>query len=161
MGAYKHLNNSVVNLTQAQEFSLKLAHLAQVRGLRSRKHSKPKGMLVESTGTYGNEPKTLEAYSRAENSEHCLREKEKRSKVANFAEWAEHERVVGPVLVAVSYTHLDVSKRQEQNGPNDPDGPDDENRLDNPDRPIDTNGPNDTDEPKDWEGPMTGTSPTI
>jgi len=25
-------------------------------------------MLVESTGTYGNEPKTLEAYSRAENS---------------------------------------------------------------------------------------------
>jgi len=44
MGAYKHLNNSVVNLTQAQEFSLKLAHLAQVRGLRSRKHSKPKGV---------------------------------------------------------------------------------------------------------------------
>ena len=26
-------------------------------------------------------------------AEHCLREKEKRSKVANFAEWAEHERV--------------------------------------------------------------------
>jgi len=69
MGAYKHLNN-FVNLAQAKElslrrhgslaqaksfrlseienkeyfkFSLKLAHLAQERGLRSGEHSKPKG----------------------------------------------------------------------------------------------------------------------
>jgi len=71
MGAYKHLNNSVVNLAQAKElslrrkgslaqaksfrlseienreyfeFSLKLAHLAQARDLRSGEHSKPKGV---------------------------------------------------------------------------------------------------------------------
>ncbi|QCD83485.1 hypothetical protein DEO72_LG2g3829 [Vigna unguiculata] len=70
MGAYKHLNNSAVNLAQAKELSLrrqgslaqaksfrlseienreyfefllKLAHLAQARGLRSSEHSKPKG----------------------------------------------------------------------------------------------------------------------
>ena len=70
MGAYKYLNNFVVNLAQAKElslrrqgslaqakgfrlseienrehfeFSLKLAHLAQARDLRSGEHSKPKG----------------------------------------------------------------------------------------------------------------------
>jgi len=70
MGAYKYLNNYAVNLAQAKElllrrhgslaqaksfrlseienikhfeFSLKLAHLAQARGLRSGEHSKPKG----------------------------------------------------------------------------------------------------------------------
>jgi len=70
MGAYKYLNNSTVNLAQAKElslrrqgsltqaksfclseienrghfeFSLKLAHLAQARGLRLGEHSKPKG----------------------------------------------------------------------------------------------------------------------
>jgi len=70
MGAYKHLNNCVVNLAQAKElslrqqgslaqaksfrlseienreyfeFSLKLAHLTQVRDLRSGEHSKLKG----------------------------------------------------------------------------------------------------------------------
>jgi len=70
MGAYKYLNNFVVNLVQAKElslrrqgsfaqaknfhlseienrehfeFSLKLAHLAQARGLCSGEHSKPKG----------------------------------------------------------------------------------------------------------------------
>jgi len=54
MGAYKHL--TTVNLAQARnfrlseienreyfEFSLKLAHLAQARGLRSSEHSKLKG----------------------------------------------------------------------------------------------------------------------
>jgi len=70
MGAYKYLNNYAANLAQAKEFllkrqgslaqakrfrlseienrehfefSLKLAHLAQARGLRSGEHSKPKG----------------------------------------------------------------------------------------------------------------------
>jgi len=73
MGAYKYLNNSVVNLAQAKklsrrrhgslaqaksfclseienredfEFSFKLAHLAQARSLRSGEHSKPKGGRV-------------------------------------------------------------------------------------------------------------------
>ena len=75
MGAYKYLNNFVVNLVQAKElslrrqgslaqaksfrlslseienkqhfeFSLKLAHLAQARGLCSNEHLKPKGGVL-------------------------------------------------------------------------------------------------------------------